>query len=129
MSPELSKEKVSLKHGYWFYFDDESTQIVVFVSALSGKEVVFVDDEIVSNMRSFRLKATHSFEHKGQQYEVTIALGNLFKGTINCSLLKDGILLTKTSKSLYQRSLNKLFLVSLCIGILCGFGVSWFMHR
>jgi hypothetical protein len=129
MSPELNKEKVSLKHGYWFYFDDAGIQIVAFASALSGKEVVFVDDEIVSNMRSFKLKATHRFEHKGHQYEVVIALENIFSGAISCSLLKDGILLTKTSKSLYQRSLNKLFLVSLCIGILCGFGVGWFMYR
>jgi hypothetical protein len=129
MSPELGREKVSLKHGYWFYFEDEGSQIVAFASALSGKEVVFVDDEIVSSRHNFRLKATHSFEHKGHQYELIIALENLFKGTINCSLQKDGGLLNKTSKSFHQRSLKKLFLVSLCIGALCGFGFGWFMYR
>jgi hypothetical protein len=129
MSPELGRDNVSVKHGYWFYFDDEGTQIVAFASALSGKEVVFVDDEIVSSKHNFRLKATHSFEHKGHQYEVTIALENLLKGTINCSLQKDGVLINKTRKSFHQRSLKKLFLASLCIGALCGFGFVWLMHR
>lgn len=129
MSPELNKEKVSLKHGYWFYFDDEGTQIVVFASALSGKEVVFVDDEIVSSKRTFRLKATHSFEHKGHQYEVIIAMENLIKATLSCSLQKDGTLLNKTSKSFLQHSTGKLFLAYLCIGAILGFGFAWLMHR
>jgi hypothetical protein len=129
MSPELGREKVSVKHGYWFYFEDEGTQIVVFASALSGKEVVFVDDEIVSSKHSFRLKATHSFEYKGRQYEVIIAMENLLKGTINCSLQKDGVLLNKTSKSFHQRSIMKVFLVSLCLGVIFGFSFVWLMHR
>ncbi len=129
MSPELDREKVSLKHGYWFYFEDEGTQIVAFASALSGKEVVLVDDEIVSSRYNFRLKATHSFEHKGRQYEVTIALENLLKGTITCSLQRGGILINKTSKSFHQQSLKKVFLASLCIGALCGFGLVWLIHR
>ena len=129
MSPELGREKVSFKHGYWFYFDDEGTQIVAHVSALTGKEVVFVDDEIVSNKRNFRLQATHSFAHKERQYEVTIAMVSLIKGAINCRLQRDGVLLHKTSKSFHQHTLGKLFLVSVCLGAVFGFGVTWLMHR
>ena len=130
MSPELGREKVSLTHGYWFYFEDEGTQIVAFASALSGKEVVFVDDEIVSSKHSFRLKATHSFEHKASQYKVTIALENLFTGTLSCSLYKESELVSTTHKSYSMKTSNwKTFYTAMAFGAVCGYGTVWLIHR
>lgn len=129
MSPESGRDKVSLKHGYWFYFEDEGARIVAYVSALSGKEVIFVDDEIVSNIRNFKFSATHSFEHKGHQYEMTIALEKILTGTISCNLHRDGMLVHKTSKSFHQYDLKRLFLISLCAGLVTGFGVGWMIFR
>lgn len=128
MIPELGREHVSLKHGYWFYFDDEGAQIVAFASALNGKEVVFVDDEIVSNKRSFSLKTPHTFEHNGRHYELVIACENLLTGALSCSLFKDGILLSNTRKSYFQ-SLKSFFIVTFLIGLVMGFGLVWISHR
>lgn len=130
MSPELNKEKASLKHGYWFYFDDKGTQIAAHGSALSGKETVFIDGEIASTKRSLSRKSTHDFQYKGHNYQIVFFMGSVLKGTLSCSLYKEGELVTATTKSYSTQTFRwKIFFAAMAVGALCGFSTVWLIHR
>lgn len=130
MIPELDREKVSLKHGYWFYFDDEGAQIAAHGSALSGKETVFVDREISSSKRCYKRTSTHDFQYQGHNYQVVFFVESMLKGTLSCSLYKDGKLVSATSKSYPMKSFSwKTFLPAMAVGAICGFSAVWLIHR
>lgn len=130
MSPELNKEKVSLKHGYWFYFDDEGTQIAAHGSAISGKETVFVDGEIASTKRSLGRKSTHDFQFKGLNYQIVFFMESIFTGTLSCSFYKNAELISATTKSYSLKTFNwKTFLTSMAVGAICGYSAVWLIHR
>lgn len=130
MSLELNKEKVSLKHGYWFYFDDEGTQIAAHGSALSGKEAVFIDGEIASTKRSFSRKSTHDFQYQEHYYQVVFFMESMLKGTLSCSLYKDGNLVSATKKSYTTKNFPlKSFLIGTAIGAVFGYLLILFMYR
>lgn len=130
MSPELGREKVSLTQGYWFYFDDEGTQIAAHGSALSGKEIVFIDGEIASTKRSFRRKSNHDFEYKGRNYQIVFFMESILNGTLYCSLYKAGELLSTTSKSYSMKTFSwKTFLTAMAVGAICGYSTVWLIHR
>ena len=50
------------KSGYNFYFQEGDNQIACFGSFFTGKEEVYVDDDLVSTKRSFGFKSVHQFE-------------------------------------------------------------------
>ena len=130
MSPELGREKVSLTQGYWFYFDDEGTQIAAHGSALSGKENVFIDGEIASTKRSFKRKSTHDFQYKGHNYQVVFFMESILTGTLSCSLYKNAELISATTKSYAMKTFNwQIFLTAMAVGAICGYSTVWLIHR
>jgi len=130
MSPELNKDSVSLTDGYWFYFEDEGTQIVAHGSALSGKETVFVDREIVSTKRSFSRKSIHDFHYKGHAYQIVFFMESILSGTLSCSLYKNGELISATTKSYSIKTFNwKTFLIAMTVGAIIGYSTVWWIHR
>lgn len=130
MSPELGREKVSLKHGYWFYFEDEGTQIVAHGSALSGKEAVFIDGEIASTKRSFKRKSSLEFQCQGHNYQVVFFMESILTGTVSCSLYKEGELVSSTTKSYTTKTFYwKTFFTAMAVGAIFGFSLTWLMHR
>lgn len=130
MSPELNKEKVSLKHGYWFYFDHEGTQIAAHGSALSGQETVFMDGEVASTKRSFSRKSTHDFQYQGHNYQVVFFMESMLTGTLSCSLYKEGEFVSSTTKSYSMKAFSwTTFLTAMAVGALCGYSAVWLIHR
>jgi len=130
MRLELNKDDVSLSNGYWFYFDDEGTQIAAHGSALSGKETVYVDREIASTKRSYKRTSTHDFQYKGHNYQVVFFMESMLKGTLSCSLYKDGKPLSTTRKSYSIKSFGwKIFFISMAIGAAFGYILVWSTHR
>lgn len=91
MSPKTGVHQPSLRQGYWFYFNDEGTPITVFGSSYSGKEVVFVGEEIVSSKRNLlRRSGRHPFHIGATPYEVELALTEIMTGKLECRLFKNG---------------------------------------
>jgi hypothetical protein len=130
MSPELGREKVSLTNGYWFYFDEDGTQIVAHGSAFSGNEAVFIDGEMVSSKRSFKRKSSHDFQYKGHDYQVAFFMQSMLTGTLNCSLYKEGELVSSTTKSYSMKTFNwKTFFTAMAVGAVFGFSSIWLLHR
>ncbi len=79
-----------LLHGMTSYFDIDDITIKVWISSWSGREIVQVDDRIVSDKRSFRRLTTHRFEHHGHQYTVRFIVDSMLHGDMRCELERDG---------------------------------------
>ena len=84
------------------YFDHGEDTITCVASLLTGKEQVYVNDELVSEKRSFRLKSAHHFQLGEQQVTIVISVGNLLKGPYNIEVWLDGILIDRDQWD-YQR--------------------------
>lgn len=63
------------------FFDCGEHTIKVIASFTSGKEYVFVDDQLVSEKRSFRFKSEHTFVLDGQQAIIKVSIASLFRGS------------------------------------------------
>ncbi|BDF93345.1 hypothetical protein RC083_05085 [Pseudoalteromonas haloplanktis] len=89
------------KLGYKFYFQDGDDQIACFGSYFTGKEEVYVNDELVSEKRSINVTSKHQFELSGNTFNVKFEMHNILTGRLECSLYKN----KKLVKSYQQSSL------------------------
>jgi hypothetical protein len=123
----LNAPTVSLRNGFWFYFNEVEPRIVVFSSAVNGREAVLVDEEIVSEKRVlFSRTGIHHFEHQGSAWTVTVALTNLWTGEITCTVFRNGVEVAKSTKAYLDRK-RKLWPPFL-IGAVCG-ALFWVVLR
>lgn len=98
---------VTLIDGYWFYFQDEGTDIAVHGSAWSGKETVYVNDNPVSDKRALlSCVSEHEFTHGAHDYKVRYEVTSLMCGALECSLFKDGTLLASQKKAYIEKNKN-----------------------
>lgn len=129
MSPQYGIDNPSLSNGYWFYFNDDGTPITAFGSALSGREKVFIGDELISNKRNWRFSTRHKFTHNGAAYEVEFKVTNWRTGELVCNLKKNGVLLDTATKAYATKPGTvpswRRFLLSVVYGGIFGFGVVW----
>jgi len=88
--PVNNMSKVTIKHGFWFFFEDDEIEIAVNVSAFSGKETVYVNDNPVSERRSYGFLSLHNFQYKGKHYRVKCDVINIWTQKIECSLSING---------------------------------------
>jgi len=89
------------KLGYKFYFQDGDDQIACFGSYFTGKEEVYINDELVSDKRSINVTSQHQFELSGNTFNVKFEMLNILTGRLQCSLFKN----KKLVKSYEQSSL------------------------
>lgn len=90
--------------GYKFYFQEGDNQIACFGSYVSGKEEVYVNDELVSTKRSLGFKSVHSFMIEEHTYSVVYKLSNILNGQVKCSLLKGVNTLSVQSQSIFSNN-------------------------
>lgn len=72
------------------FFDVGDHVIRVEASYLSGRERVYVDDQLISQKLTWRMQSEHSFELDGQAIVVRIKVESLGKGPVSVTLLVDG---------------------------------------
>ena len=82
--------KVTIKDGFWFFFEDDGIEIAVNASAFSGKETVYVNDNPVSEKRSYGFLSLHNFQYKGKHYRVKCDVVNIITQKVECSLSING---------------------------------------
>jgi len=100
------KSEASIKDGTWFIHSDEINKIQVWGSNLTGKEKVFLNNELVSEERSMKMQNSHKFKDKnGHNYEVKIEAGSLLNGEIICELRRDNTIL-RIFKTRYLKGKN-----------------------
>jgi len=82
MLPNTSQ--ASPTKGIWFVHNDGINTIRFFGSTI-GKEKIFLNEELVSEHRSMKLKSAHKFEDKnGNTYDIKISTTSLLKGEMEC---------------------------------------------
>lgn len=90
------------KGGYRFYFQDGDNQIACLGSYFTGKEEVYINDDLISTKRSFGFKSVHQFNHEGANCRIIYKLVNLLSGKVECSFLKESEKLGTQSQSLFS---------------------------
>ena len=92
-------ENVSITKGYWFYFQDGDNEIAVFGSGWSGKEVVYFNDNPVSEDRNIRFVSTHEFTKNSKQYKIVYEVVSMLTGEVKCQLYIDGVMTDEQTKA------------------------------
>ena len=85
--------KISIKRGVECFFDIDDSTIRVWASVWTGREVVELNNKVVSSKYSFRLSTPHVFEHNGHEYRVVFSIAKVMSGLIEVSLYRDGTLI------------------------------------
>ena len=73
------------------YFDFGEHCIKVETACLSGKECVFLDDQIVSERRNWKYLSVHHFTVDGKAAEVRVSTVSILKGPIHIELYVGGV--------------------------------------
>ena len=87
------------KLGYKFYFQDGDNQIACFGSYFTGKEEVYINDDLVTSRRSVNIKSSHKFDFENSHYQVKFDMLNILTGRLECTLYKDQEVLAKQVQS------------------------------
>ena len=91
----------SYPNGLWLIFRDGNREIAAHSSVL-GKDIIFVNGELMSQKRTFRKMSKHQFIFDENNYEVVYFVSKISTGEMECSLIKDGICIGKF-KTHYSR--------------------------
>ena len=82
--------QVGLSKGINAFFDIDDITIAFWGSAWTGREVVTVDDRVVSDKRSLRYVTEHHFEHAGIQYKLVFRVKSIMRGEMQIELYREG---------------------------------------
>jgi hypothetical protein len=121
--------QVSMKNGFWFYFEYEGNDISVHGSAWSGKEVVYVNNHPVSIKRNiFSRQSTHHFSVAGKPARIEYHLVKLLTGELSVSLYVDDVLIVNESKAYRPKKASgpkaiAIIVLSAMAGGLFGYGL------
>lgn len=121
----------SHKLGYKFYFQDGDNQIACFGHIMSGKEQIYVNDELVSEKRSFGFKSHHDFNYQDTAYAVDFEMQNILTGKLECSFYKAGKLAKQSTQTALTDNPKQVAMVTLgCFigGAIFGYAVVTFIE-
>lgn len=118
--------QVSMRKGFWFYFEHQGHDISVHGSAWSGKETIYVDNHPVSDKRNLTsFTGKHDFVIDNDKYEVGIKVLSLFSGTIEVTLICNDKIIGVENKTWIEKGSNKKlfqeFLLLLAVGATFGY--------
>ncbi|MFT6285234.1 MAG: hypothetical protein ACJAXM_001717 [Arenicella sp.] len=113
------------KLGYKFYFQDGDNQIACFGSFFTGKEEVYINDDLASSKRSVGFKSKHKFKFAENDYQIEYEMKNILTGRLTCTFLKNKHLIKQqeqTSISFIKDPKKAVLLIGGCflVGFLSG---------
>ncbi|GIU11250.1 MULTISPECIES: hypothetical protein [unclassified Shewanella] len=117
-------DSVTITNGYWYYFNDQDVRITAHGSGYSGKETIYVNDEVVSDKRNLvKMNSCHKFCHLGNDYEVRFKVTSLMKATVECSLYRNNQHLATETKAFLSKdnqSVKKQIFMCFLAGLVFG---------
>ena len=90
MKPLPQNSTGSVTGGIWFVFSHEGNTIRVWGSSLTGKERIYVEDQIVAEARNFKRHEKLEFSIGDKKYAVTFNVISMAKGQLECILSCNG---------------------------------------
>jgi hypothetical protein len=121
----------SIRKGINFYFEDGDNEIRAFGSTLSGKEIIYLNGEEVSNKRSMRFSSVHSFSAQKIEYEIEFSVADIMLGKVDCTLIKNKVHYKTLKFSFWNNKktvFNSLLLVGALAGI-AGYAIGYYLFR
>lgn len=108
--------------GTEFTFDLGDDIVSVWGSWVTGREIVRVNETIVSDVHSFRFRTTHDFDVRGVPYSAEIFLAGALNYHLECRLIKDGTIVDEQHSIGIDRktALRGLAVVGI-IGVIAGY--------
>jgi len=122
---ETKSYKDLFKNGYNFHFDVDGHHIHCYGSINSGKEILYIDEQVISEKRTFRRKSVTAFEIDNNNFEVEYNMVSMLKGELHCTLIKNGVHVETQIMTMSQEESKGAFWVGFwsffAIGAIVGF--------
>jgi hypothetical protein len=90
MSDGNGRMRVDVRKGIRAFFDIDDITIAFWGSSWNGKEIVTVDDRVVSRKRSLRYVTEHRFECNGIRYKLVFRVLSMLRGQFRVELYREG---------------------------------------
>lgn len=85
--------EVSVNKGMLFKFNFNNKLITYDCSPVSGKEVVMIDGEVVSESKNYKMSTSHEFVLDGQAAKINLSLKGFTKNVTVCEFFVAGELI------------------------------------
>lgn len=124
---KLSEDiEISTRKGMTFAFSHDKNRIVLKASALTGREAVYINEQLVSEARNIKTHSVHEFTYQGIAYQVGLKVDNILKGKMTCTLNANGHQITSYQLHYHKRKSNKLVELPFIVlgGAAMGIGLS-----
>jgi hypothetical protein len=119
-----SVSKPAIKNGYKFQFEFNGLSFRAGGSSTTGKEYVYVNDELISEKRSMSKLSEHLFSINDHHYKVEFDVLDKAKGELACRLYCDDKLVKLFAARPKRLFITKpLFAVSIIVALLIYDGV------
>lgn len=82
--------EVGMRKGIRAFFDIDGITIAFWGSAWTGREVVTVEDRVVSRKLSLRFATAHHFDHAGIRYKLVFRVLSMLAGHMRIELYREG---------------------------------------
>jgi len=83
--------KADFSKGVWMVFNSDQHIVRVWLSLLTGKEIIYINDEAVSQRRNITsFNTVDSINHRGDHFDVEIDTESLAPYKLNCSVFING---------------------------------------
>lgn len=108
-----------ITNGYFFRFEFKGVSFCAGGSPLTGKESVYVNDELISSQRSTSTLSTHEFAIHSDQYRLEFEVLDKSKGELACRLYCDDTLVKLFAARPQRLFITKpLFAISVILALL-----------
>lgn len=98
--------ETGLRKGIHAFFDVDDITIGFWGSAWSGREVITVEDRVVSTKRNMRFVSEHRFSHAGVDYRIVFRVISLWRGKLRIELYRNGALIDSDQASSNQMGVD-----------------------
>jgi hypothetical protein len=115
---------IGIFRGIWCVFRLDGHKFALWMSMLTGKEELYVDDKLVNpaTRKIFSLSHTHTIRMENTEYAIQVTVQSFTKGIIACTLLRAGEPMlgfaTEYKRPRYKKWL--IYLVDIVVGIVGG---------
>jgi hypothetical protein len=107
-------------------FTNDEVSLKVEGSYWTGRERIWIDDQLVIDKRSYGFRSEHDFDHQGDKFKVVFDMKNMLTGDLQIEAARNGKELFSDRKRLYSL---RMFIALLLILGAAGYGLGFYVGR
>jgi hypothetical protein len=85
-----STPSASAIRGIWFVFQHAGQRFALWISSLTGKEELYLNDALVAVRRKITLTSVHELAVSDTNYSLELSINNFRRGIFKCVLRENG---------------------------------------